>query len=295
MMQHLQNTQVLLLAGVLLAACAAKLIVRVPVSSPVPEHVHGVPLPGRLRRATAPRQSRRMTITLGLAEGVLAAALLVTSHIVVKLATTAAFAAATWTVGELRVHRPDAGCGCFGGLSAKRVGRRTILRALLFTAAAAVSLGASHAGVEVLGTASPEVALLFTAELAVFAALSPELSELTRRGRLRRSRPSTPCERRPTPLRETFEILHDSPAWAAAENSITSAVPLDVWREGCWRFIVYQARLNDQDTEIVFAVSTAERDRTVRAALVPSPGSVTTPQKNPASTPKDPAPVSAIL
>jgi hypothetical protein len=99
MMRHVQDTQVLLLATVLLTACAAKLIVRVPVASSTPEHVHGVPVPGRLRRATALRQSRRMNVGLGLAEGTLALALLFTSHISVKLVTTVAFAAATWTVG----------------------------------------------------------------------------------------------------------------------------------------------------------------------------------------------------
>jgi hypothetical protein len=211
-----------------------------------------------------------MNLGLGLTEGTLALALLVTSHVSVRLATTVAFAAATWAVGELRVRRPDAGCGCFGGLSTKRVGPRSVLRAVLFTAAAVASLGAPLAGVEVLRGAPVQVALVFAVELALFAALSPELSVLARRGRIGRSRPWVPCERRRSPLEETFATLHDSPAWLDAENSVTSAVPLDVWREGCWRFVVFPARVNGHDTEIVFAVSTAERDRAVRAAPVPA-------------------------
>jgi hypothetical protein len=286
MVEHIQNTQVLLLAVVLLAACVAKLTFRTPVSSSAPEHVHGVPVPGGLRRATALRQSRQMNVALGVTEGVLALALLVTSHLSVRLATTVVFAAATWAVGELRVHRPDAGCGCFGGLSEKRVGPRSVVRAVLFTAAAIASLGAPLAGVEVLRQMGGQVALVLLVEFALFAALSPELSVLARRARLGRSRPSTPCARRRSPLAETFATLHDSPAWLAAENSITSAVPVDVWREGCWRFVVFPARLDGRDTEIVFAVSTAERDRTVRAAPVPAPAPVPTPTLEPADVPE---------
>ena len=276
MLENIQNTQVLLLATVLLAACVAKLTVRSPVAWSAPEHVHGVPVPGRLR------PGRHMNVGLAVTEGLLALALLVTSHVSVRVATTVAFAAATWAVGELRVHRPDAGCGCFGGLSEKRVGRRSVLRAALFTAAAVASLGAPHAGAEVLRQVPAQVALVFVVELALFAALSPELSVLARRGRLGRSRPATPCARRRSPLPETFATLYDSPAWLAAEDSITSAVPVDVWREGCWRFVVFPARLDGRDTEIVFAVSTAERDRTVRAARVPPPP--------PAQEPKDASP-----
>ncbi|MFD0539119.1 MauE/DoxX family redox-associated membrane protein [Actinomadura luteofluorescens] len=119
-----------------------------------------------------------MTVGLGIGEGMLGLALLVTSHLSVRLATTVAFAAATWVVGELRVHRPDAGCGCFGALSAKKVDRRSVLRAMLFTCAAIVSLGAPHAGVDVLRDVPAQVGLMFAVEVALFVALSPELAEL---------------------------------------------------------------------------------------------------------------------
>ncbi|WP_175250053.1 hypothetical protein [Actinomadura sp. J1-007] len=56
---------------------------------------------------------------------------------------------------------------------------------------------------------------------------------------------------------------------------LASAVPLDVWREGCWRFVVYPARVDGRPMEAVFAVSTAARDREVKAVLLapsaPSP------------------------
>ncbi|TDC60906.1 hypothetical protein E1200_29730 [Actinomadura sp. GC306] len=269
MVTAFQNTQVLLLAGVLLAACLAKLAVREqPVEAP--DHVHGVPVPAALARMSALRGSRRMTVGVGIGEGLLGLALLVTSHFSVRVATTVAFAAATWVVSELRVGRPDAGCGCFGGLSGRRVGRRSVLRAVLFTCAAIASLGAPHAGLDVLRDVEVVVGLVLAMELALFAMLSPELSALLGRRGLPpgHGRPAMPCERRRSPIEETYATLYDSPEWAEHENVVTSALPLDVWREGCWRFVSFPARVDGRDAEVVFAVSTAERGRTVRAAVV---------------------------
>ncbi|GAA0542423.1 MauE/DoxX family redox-associated membrane protein [Actinomadura livida] len=258
-----------LLAAVLLAACLAKLMVR-EQGVEAPDHVHGVPVPAAIARLSALRDSRGMTVGLGVGEGLLGLALLVTSHPSVRLATTVAFAAATWVVSELRVGRPDAGCGCFGGLSGRRVGRRSVLRAVLFTCAAIASLQAPHAGLDVLRNVEVLVGLVLAVEVALFAALSPELSALLGRRGLPpgQGRPVMPCERRRSPIEETYATLYDSAAWVEHENVVTSALPLDVWREGCWRFLVFPARVDDREMEVVFAVSTAERGRTVRAALV---------------------------
>ncbi|WP_026405216.1 MauE/DoxX family redox-associated membrane protein [Actinomadura rifamycini] len=261
-----QDAQVLLLAAVLLAAGAAKLVFREPVPA-APDHVHGVPVPAGAARVTALRHGRRVSVCLGLGEGVLGLALLLSSHVAVRLATTAVFAAATWVVGELRVRRPDAGCGCFGGLSGKRVGRRSVARAVLLTAVAVAALGAPHTGLDALRGGHVLVGTVFAVELALFAALSPELAAVPVR-RLPGARPATPCERRRSPLAETYATLRGSAEWAAHEDAVTSAVPLDVWREGCWRFLAYPARLDGRDVRLVFAVSTAERDRVVRPARV---------------------------
>ncbi|NDU77577.1 hypothetical protein GWI34_33910 [Actinomadura sp. DSM 109109] len=276
MVTAIQNTQVLLLSSVLLVAGLAKLALREPAAD-APDHVHGVPVPARLARLPVLRRSRGMTVALGIGEGVLGLALLVTSHLAVRLATTVAFAAATWVVGELRVHRPDAGCGCFGALSTTRVDRRSVLRAMLFTCAGIVSLGAPHAGVDVLRNVHTHIGLLFAVEVALLVALSPELAALAGRHRLPRA--GVPCERRRSPMPETYARLYDSVAWAQHENAIKSAVPLDVWREGCWRFVAFPGRVRERDVEIVFAVSTSERDRAVRSAVVgPDVAAVSGPQ-----------------
>ncbi|GAA1528162.1 hypothetical protein GCM10009678_07380 [Actinomadura kijaniata] len=268
MVTAFQNAQVLLLAAVLLAACLAKLAVREPAAAGGTTHVHGVPL-----RVTALRRRRSAAVGVAAAEGVLGLALLVTSHLSVRVATAVAFAVATWAVSEMRTHRPDAGCGCFGGLSDKRVGRRSVARAMLFTGAAIAALSAPLAGMDVLRAGTAQVGLVVTVELALFAALSPELGTLVRRllGR-QGGRPRVPCARRRGTLGETYATLHDSDVWAAYENLVMSAVPLDVWREGCWRFLVYPARFGEREVEIVFAVSTAERDRMVRSAVLEREG-----------------------
>ncbi|MBX6767644.1 MAG: hypothetical protein IRY90_10920, partial [Actinomadura rubrobrunea] len=147
------------------------------------------------------------------------------------------------------------------------VGRRGVLRAGLCTLAAVVALDAPQAGLDVLRHIAAPAGLVLAAELTLFAALSPELPALLERLRLR-SPAETPCERRRVPLEETMRTLHRSDAWLRRENAIVSAVPLDVWREGCWRFLVFPARLDGREMEAVFAVSTGARDRTVRSALV---------------------------
>ncbi|MFC5186638.1 MauE/DoxX family redox-associated membrane protein [Actinomadura harenae] len=297
MVTVVENVQVLLLAGVLLAACLAKLAVREPVADVPHGHgglrVHGVPVAQRPARALLLLRGRRAGLVLGLVEGVLGLALLLSSQFLVRVVATIGFAGATWAVMELRAHRPEAGCGCFGGLSVKRVGRRSVVRAMLFTAAAVVSLGASRAGLEVPRLGTGRVAGVLALELALFASLSPELAVLCGRGRGdararalavgRRARRDVPCERRHSPIEETLATLHASGAWLTFENSLVSAAPLDVWREGCHRFLVYRARLRDTDMDLVFAVSTAARARTVDHALLPL-------QATPPPVPASPAP-----
>ncbi|MBW8481862.1 hypothetical protein K1Y72_05745 [Actinomadura sp. PM05-2] len=259
------NAQVPLLAAVLLLAGAAKLVFREPVSAPVDatgrHRVIGVP--SRDGGRVLPwRRSRRAGVALALAEGALAAALLATPALAARVAVTAVFCASVWVVGELRVRHPGSGCGCLGSLSDEGVGRRGVARAVLLAGAALLALAAPDAGLRVLA-GGPLPLALAALELAVLAALSPEITALRRR-----RRKVMPCERRPSPLAETLETLHASAAWRRHAPAVGAAAPLDVWREGCWRFLLFPARDGGAPADLVFAVSTAERDRTVRAALI---------------------------
>ena len=72
-------------------------------------------------------------------------------------------------------------------------------------------------------------------ELSLLAFLSPELGEI-----LVRLGYSEPCELRRLPVGRTLTALHASSQWRRYANQVTAAAPADVWREGCWRFVVYQ-------------------------------------------------------
>src|SRR5690606_41931260 len=101
MVTALQNTQVLLLAAVLLAASLAKLTVREQPAD-APDHVHGVPVPAAPARLTALRDSRGMADGLGVGAGALGLALRVTSNLAVRLGTKMGLASAAWPVNGLR-------------------------------------------------------------------------------------------------------------------------------------------------------------------------------------------------
>ena len=45
-----------------------------------------------------------------------------------------------------------------------------------------------------------------------------------------------------------------STPWRRYAGLITSAAPADIWREGCWRYVLYTGETGDRSVEIVFAV-----------------------------------------
>ncbi|MBC6457107.1 MauE/DoxX family redox-associated membrane protein [Actinomadura sp. HBU206391] len=261
MIEALQHSQLLLVSAALITACLTKLAnpdLRTPVA-------YGDPAPSP---AFVVRDSRPMAIGLALSEGALGVALLVTPHPSVRVLTVLGFASATWVVSELRTYRPEDGCGCFGALSAGRIGIRCVARTALFTAAAIVALGVPHTGIDVLRTSLGWVGIMLTAEILLFIAVSPEADVL-----LDRLRSRVPCELRTAPLSETYDILRASTAWREHEDLLVSRTPVDVWRELCWRLFAYQGRVAGQDVEIVFAVSMEEHHPAVRSAILEGVGS----------------------
>ena len=71
-------------------------------------------------------------------------------------------------------------------------------------------------------------------ELALLAFLSPELGEI-----MVRLGYSEPCELRLLPVGRTMSALHASSQWRRYAGQVSAGSPSDVWREGCWRFVVY--------------------------------------------------------
>ena len=113
------------------------------------------------------------------------------------------------------------------------------------------------------GLAAATLLGLLAAELALIAGLSPELGEaLVRLGY------SEPCELRVVPAERTLTALRRSKQWRRHAGLITADVPADVWRELCWRYLVFPARYGDREAEIVFAVFLRQRRPQIHTALV---------------------------
>jgi hypothetical protein len=164
---------------------------------------------------------------------------------------------------ELRQRKPDVGCGCFGDLSTTPVSLRTIARSALLTVAGAAMIGVPPTRLPPPGAALALRLGLLAAEFVLIAALSPEIGEaLVRLGY------SEPCELRVVPVQRTLAALHKSRSWRRHRPVLVSDQPVDVWRELCWRFLVYPGRYGGRDVEVVFAVYLRARRPAVRSAVV---------------------------
>jgi hypothetical protein len=247
MIDMLRDLQIPLLASVLLLACAAKLTVREHDPEPV----------------AALHRRRPFVYGVAVAEGVIGVALMVTPAGVVRLACVVFFASATWIIGDLARRGTDEGCGCFGGLSAAPAGRRGLARAAALTAMALASAGVPDTGAEILGRAGPWAVLLLAVETGLLLVLSPELALA-----VERTRSSTPCELLDVTLSDTYARLHASEAWREYEDQVASARPTETWRELCHRYVVFPARVEGKQVEVVFAVPIDARRARVRAGLV---------------------------
>ena len=183
--------------------------------------------------------------------------------IAVRAATALLFCTAVAVLADLRSRRPDAGCGCFGDVSSTPVGWRTITRAALLGAAALSSIGVPPLHMLRSLDWSAEVLAATVAELALLAALSPEIGEMmVRLGR------AEPCELRRVPVAKTLDKLWASASWRRYQRYLITTTPTDVWREGCWRFAVFPGILASRRVEVVFAVYMSGRHAPVRAGVL---------------------------
>lgn len=190
------------------------------------------------------------------------------------------FVVATCALIELRAVRPDAGCGCFGELSTTPVSLRTTARPALLAAAALAAINARVGAIDFSLRPVSELVGLLIAELLVIALLSPEIGEgLIRLGY------SEPCELQNVPSQRTLAALHRSRQWRRYAPLVTSADPADMWREMCWRYVVYPASYHGDPSDLVFAVFLQHRRRpAIRAAVVDARTGQTLPW------PEEPAP-----
>jgi hypothetical protein len=181
----------------------------------------------------------------------------------VRSATGLLFCTAAGALHELRTRRPDAGCGCFGELSRTPVSWRAIARAALLSAAALSTIGLQPLRMPASAGQAWLTLAVIAAELAVLAALSPEVGQL-----MLRLGHTDPCELREVPVARTLSTLHASAPWRRYRRILVAAAPVDVWREGCWRFVVFPGVRASRRVEVVFAVHLAGRGALVRVGIL---------------------------
>lgn len=258
-----REVQVPLLAVLLVGGCAAKTW-RAIVTRPADAGTGPtVMFPHQLRRAAA--------IVVCATEFALGAALLLTAGpagagspaLAARAATALLFGTAAGALHELRARRPTAGCGCFGELSRTPVSWRVIARAALLCAAALSAIGIPPLRMpDSVGQAWLTLAAV-TVELAVLAALSPEVGQV-----MIRLSHADPCELREVPVGRTMSALRASTPWRRYRRFLVAAAPVDVWREGCWRFMVFPGILASRHVDVVFAIHLAGRGAPVRVGML---------------------------
>jgi hypothetical protein len=198
----------------------------------------------------------------------------------VRTATAIFFLIAVGTLQEARQRRPEVGCGCFGELSETPIGLRTVIRSGLLCVAALAAIGTPPLRMPTSSTQAELWLALLAAEVTLMAFLSPELGEI-----LVRLGYSEPCELRRLPVGRTLAALHTSSQWRRYASQVTAATPTDVWREGCWRFVVYPGLAHGRRVDIVFAVYLQARRPPIRAAVLDQATNEVIGQPEPVSLP----------
>jgi hypothetical protein len=263
MLTAARELQIPLLAVLLLGGCAVKAwrVLRSRSIKPALDPAGLFPL--RLHR---PIMMAMCATEFGLGLGLIATAGKTGTNVpatIVRTACVLFFLIAMAALNETRQRRPTAGCGCFGDFSDTPIGWRTIARAGVLCAAAAVTIGLPPLRMPSSSTTAEMWLAVLAFELSLIAFLSPELGEI-----LVRLGYSEPCELRRLPVERTMAALQASSPWRRYARQISSAAPIDVWREGCWRFVVYAGVARGRRVDIVFAVYLQSRRPVIRAAVL---------------------------
>ncbi|MDF5753022.1 MauE/DoxX family redox-associated membrane protein [Spongiactinospora sp. TRM90649] len=217
-------------------------------------------MPERLRGAAL--------VVCAAGELVLAVGIAFTASPLFRWGSLAFFALSTYVLLELRRRRPDVGCGCFGEVSSRPIGARSVARTVTLAVMAAGMLSVPTPGWQVVAGITWTTAGFMTAGLALLVVLSPELEEAIDRVRHR-----APCEQRALSPGTALSRLRASAAWDDHRPLLTTPEPADSWRELCWRFFAFDGRTPDGvPVDVVFAVYLSGRRPPVRAAVVTADG-----------------------
>jgi hypothetical protein len=263
LLNFVEEVQIPILAAMLLGACSAKFLRTVRARSLEAGLGPTALFPVKTRR---PLALFICAIEFGLGIGLIVTAgepRYSAASTSVRLGACLLFLVATSALVELRTTRPDIGCGCFGDFSTAPVSARTLARSALLAGSALATINVGQIQLPRTSAATIQVLAILAAELIVIGALSPELGEgLIRLGY------SEPCELRNVPVDRTITALRRSKQWRKLSAMISDDVPADIWRELCWRYVVYPSSYDDREVQLVFAVFLQQRRPTVHSALV---------------------------
>jgi hypothetical protein len=258
-----REVQIPLVAAILLGACSAK-VARALRTGSVDEGLGPTALfPTRMRR---PMALAMCAVEFGFGIGLIATAGtwgMGAPANCIRIGAGLLFLVATSALIELRLTKPDVGCGCFGDFSTAPVSGRTLARAALLAVASLATIDLPPIKPPATTGAAVQLLLILGLQLAIVGALSPEIGEgLIRLGY------SEPCELRYVPNARTLAALRRSKAWRKYSGLISADEPTDVWRELCWRYLVYPSSYQGRPADLVFAIFLQQRRPTVHAALV---------------------------
>ncbi len=88
-----------------------------------------------------------------------------------------------------------------------------------------------------------------------------------------------------SPVDRTLAALRSSATWRRYRQFLVTAVPADVWREACWRFVVFPGVLAGRQVEVVFAVYLAGRHGPVRVGVLDGEDDLAGPWSRPSEGP----------
>ncbi len=274
-----REVQIPLLAAMLLGASGTKFVQMLRTGSVGLAFGPTALFPAHLRR---PAAAALCFVEFGLGAGLVVTAGPIGSGPpakAIRLASCVLFVVATCALIELRANRPEVGCGCFGDLSKAPVSARALARSALLALAGLATIGLPPIVSLPSSTGTIKLLAILLVETLLIGVLSPEIGEgLIRLGY------SEPCELREVPSQRTLAALRRSRPWRRHSPLITSDVPADVWRELCWRYVVYPSSHEGRPADLVFAVYLQQRRPAVRAALVDSATGQTLPWPAPSAT-----------
>jgi len=165
---------------------------------------------------------------------------------------------------------PDRPCACLGGREAK-ISRRTLGRAILLLLSTLLAWSTSQHWLTTVAT-TPWTLGLVVPELLVLVWLSPELdwswaTRLLYPGDKSQAVIEPECATARVPLSKSLQQLRRSAAFQATAGFLKSDLS-DHWRDGCWRFLCFEAEYEGRKATAVFAIQTMDRPQKVRAAIV---------------------------